>query len=261
MSHYLSTTSLGFFVMTDQISILDQIKIVLSHTTHPGNIGATARAMKVMGLSDLALVNPKKFPCAEATERASKASDILANARIYDEMNQALAECRLIVGASVRTRSLPSKLVTPRELVSVIQEKPNNLPVAILFGTESSGLTNEELHLCHYQVYIPTNPEYSSLNLASAVQLISYEMRLAFSEMKQLPDQRVIANEQIISRQQFDGLIAHFDKVMQFTGYINPEHRKDIDIRMNRLLSKAQITESENRVLRGFLSSIENRLK
>lgn len=230
---------------------------MLSHTTHPGNIGATARAMKVMGLSNLALVNPAKYPSAEATERASKASDLLANATIHSDIKEALADCRLIVGASVRTRNLPSRLVTPRELTKIIADDPINLPVAIMFGTENSGLTNDELHLCHYQVYIPTNPDYSSLNLASAVQLISYEMRLAFSEMKQLPEQRVIANEQRISRQQLDGLLQHFERVMLETGYLNPNHRKQIDNRMSRLLSKAQVTESEYKVLRGFLSSIE----
>jgi len=238
--------------------MLDQFKIVLSHTTHPGNIGAAARAMKVMGLSRLGLVNPAKYPSAEATERASKAADILASATIYTNIHDAIADSRLIVGASVRTRSLPSRLVTPRELVSVIEENPQNSPVAILFGTENSGLTNDELHLCHYQVYIPTNPDYSSLNLASAVQLISYEMRLAFSEMQQLPEERVTANEQVISRAQLDGLLKHFEKVMTNTGYLNPDHRKQIDNRMSRLLSKATITESENRVLRGFLSSVEN---
>jgi len=241
--------------------MLDQIKIVLSHTTHPGNIGATARAMKVMGLSQLALVNPAKYPSAEATERASKAADILSNAVIYEDIHSAIADCRLIVGASVRTRNLPSRLVTPRELVTVIQNNLENTPIAILFGTENSGLTNDELHLCHYQVYIPTNPDYSSLNLASAVQLISYEMRLAFSKMQQLPEQRIIANEQRISRSQLDGLLEHFEKVMGDTGYLNADHRKQIDNRMSRLLSKAEITESENRVLRGFLTSIENSLK
>jgi len=238
--------------------MLDQFKIVLSHTTHPGNIGAAARAMKVMGLSQLVLVNPSKFPSAEATERASKAADILADAAIYTDTKQAIFDCRLVVGASVRTRTLPSRLVTPRELTSIIKNNLEDTPVAILFGTENSGLTNDELHLCHYQVYIPTNPDYSSLNLASAVQLISYEMRLAFSEMQQLPQERVIANEQTVSRQQLDGLLAHFEKVMVDTGYLNPDHRKQIDNRMSRLLSKASITESENRVLRGFLSSIEN---
>ncbi len=240
--------------------MLSQFKIILSHTTHPGNIGAAARAMKVMGLSRLALVNPSKFPCAEATERASKAADILSNAEVFDNIQDAVKDCRLVVGASVRTRSLPSRLVTPRELVNIIENNPQNVPIAILFGTENSGLTNDELHLCHNQVYIPTNPDYSSLNLASAVQLISYEMRLAFSTMKQLPTQRVTANEERITREQLDGLLAHFDQVMSQSGYLNPEHKKQIDNRMSRLLSKAEITESENRMLRGFLSSVESGL-
>ncbi len=240
--------------------MLEQFKVVLSHTTHPGNIGATARAMKVMGLSNLALVNPAKYPSAEATERASKASELLTNAKIYTDVKEALSDCRLIVGASARTRSLPSRLVTPRELVEVIKNNPDSMPVALLFGTENSGLTNDELHLCHYQVYIPTNPDYSSLNLASAVQLISYEMRLAFSEMKQLPEQRIISNEQRISRKQLDGLLEHFEQVMLDTGYLNPNHKKQIDNRMSRLLSKADVTESEYKVLRGFLASVEKSL-
>jgi TrmH family RNA methyltransferase len=241
--------------------MLDQIKVILSHTTHPGNIGATARAMKVMGLSRLGLINPNRFPSAEATERASKAADILSKATVYESVEASIADCRLIVGASVRTRSLPSRLVTPRELVDVIRDNQQNLPVALLFGTENSGLTNEELHLCNYQVYIPTNPEYSSLNLASAVQLISYEMRLAFSEGEQLPEQRITANERMVSHQQLDGLLEHFESVMTKTGYLNPKHPKQIEIRMNRLMSKAEITESEYKVLRGFLSSVEHLLE
>ncbi len=242
-------------------SMLDQIKVVLSHTTHPGNIGAAARAIKVMGLSQLSLVNPKTFPCAEATERASKASDLLSNATVYSSTEAAIADSRLVVGASVRTRSLPSRLVTPRELAEIIDNNQQNVPVALLFGTENSGLTNEELHLCHYQVYIPTNPEYSSLNLASAVQLISYEMRLAFSDMQQLPEQRISANEQMVSHQQLEGLLVHFKDIMTATGYLNPKHPKQIEIRLNRLLNKAQITESEYKVLRGFLSSVESLLE
>ena len=241
--------------------MLDKIRVVLSHTTHPGNIGAAARAMKVMGVTDLALVNPSLFPSAEATERASKASDLLANATVCADVETAISDCRLVVGASVRTRSLPSRLVTPRELVNIIKEKPDKVPVALLFGTENSGLTNEELHLCHYQVYIPTNPEYSSLNLASAVQLICYEMRLAFSEEQQLPEQRIVSNEQQISREQMDGLLQHLEKIMISTGYLNLEHKKQIDNRLNRLFSKAQITESENRLLRGVLSSIEQSIE
>lgn len=240
--------------------MLDQINVILSHTTHPGNIGATARAMKVMGLSKLRLVNPKHFPSAEATERASKASDLLSNAEVFNSTEESIADCRLIVGASVRTRSLSTRLVTPRELTEIIGTNPENIPVALLFGTENSGLTNEELHLCHYQVYIPTNSEYSSLNLSQAVQLIAYEMRLAFSKMQQLPEQRVIDNERVISRNQLDGFLNHLKDVMTDVGYLNVAHQKQIDNRLNRLFSRADMTESEFKILRGFLSSVESKL-
>ncbi|WP_196138428.1 RNA methyltransferase [Aliikangiella sp. G2MR2-5] len=237
--------------------MLDQIRTVLSHTTHPGNVGATARALKVMGLSQLALVNPKDYPSAEATRRASRATDILANATIHDNLDSAIADCQLVVGTSARTRTLPSKLISPRELAEEIKTTPDRVPVAILFGTENSGLTNEELHKCHYHVCIPTNPEYSSLNLGSAVQLIAYEMRLALSEEAVLPEQRVVDSEQHITHEQLSGLLQHFDKVMQLTGYKIPKHAKYLDLRLERLLCKAEVTTSEYNILRGFLSSVE----
>ena len=241
--------------------MLDQFKVILSHTTHPGNIGATARAMKVMGLSKLRLVNPKHFPSAEATERASKASDLLTNAEVFNSTEEAIADCRLVVGASVRTRSLPTRLVTPRELTEIIAAKPENVPIALLFGTENSGLTNEELHLCHFQVYIPTNSDYSSLNLSQAVQLIAYELRLTFSGMQQLPEQRVIDNERVINRNQLDGLLNHLKSVMVDVGYLNTAHQKQIDNRLSRLFSRSDMTESEFKILRGFLSSIEMKIE
>ena len=237
--------------------MLSQIRTVLSHTTHPGNIGAAARALKVMGLSQLALINPTDFPCHEATRRASRATDILANATIHTTLESAISDCKLVVGTSARTRSLPSKLITPRALAEKISEHPENLPVAILFGTENSGLTNEELHSCHYHVCIPTNPDYSSLNLASAVQLIAYEMRLASESVSLLPEQRTTDNEAIVSRELLKGMLEHFDRVMQLTKYIVPEHAKLLDQRMNRLFSKAEITQSELNIMRGFLSSVE----
>ncbi|WP_444994417.1 RNA methyltransferase [Aliikangiella sp. IMCC44359] len=237
--------------------MLENIRVILSHTTHPGNVGAAARAMKVMGLSKLGLVNPKRYPSAEATERASRATDILASAQVSSSIEEAVADCRLIVGTSARTRSLPSKLITPRELTEIIQQNPERYPVALLFGTENSGLTNEELHMCHYHVCIPTNPEYSSLNLASAVQLIAYELRLAFAEFD-VPSQRITENEVPITREQLNGVLQHFDQVMRHTGYIQPQQEKQINIRMNRLLSKADITQSEMNILRGFLRSVLN---
>ncbi len=237
--------------------MLDKINIVLSHTTHPGNIGATARAMKVMGVSKLKLVNPKSFPCAEATERASHADDVLANAQVCQSIEEALSDSPLVVGTSARTRSLPSKLITPRELAEMVNKDRSRVPVSILFGTENSGLTNEELHRCHYHVYIPTNPDYSSLNLASAVQIICYEMRLALSESSLLPTVEASKNDSVINRQQLSGLLTHLEQSMQKTGYLVPEFRKQLTSRVNRLFNKAEVTISELNLLRGFLSSVD----
>ncbi len=239
--------------------MLDKFKVILSNTTHPGNIGATARAMKVMGLSRLALVNPtSKYPNAEATQRASRATDILANAEICTSIDEALAECKLVVGTSARARTLPSKLVTPRELTELIAAHPERVPVGFLFGTENSGLTNDELYRCHYHVCIPTNPDYSSLNLASAVQLLSYELRLAFVE-EMLPQQTIKETETAITNEQLTGVLQHFDQAMRLTGYLQPDHKKQIDIRMNRLLNKAELTQSEMNILRGFLRAVVNK--
>lgn len=236
--------------------MLEDIKVVLSHTTHPGNIGATARAMKVMGLSRLCLVNPQKYPSAEAMVRASNAADVLVDAEVCDSVEVALAECLLVVGTSARARSLPSKIVTPRQLVDIIQANPARKPIGLLFGTENSGLTNEELHLCHYHVCIPTNPDYSSLNLASAVQLLAYELHLAFAQKPAVVTQTVDPRETLITREQMAGLLGHFDEAMHRSGYLFPAHEKQISIRMNRLLNKADITLSEMNILRGFLTSV-----
>lgn len=241
--------------------MLDQINICLSNTTHPGNIGAAARAMKVMGLSQLRLLKPNNYPSAQATERASRATDILANAKVFNSLQSAIADCQLIVGTSARRRSLSNPLITPRELSKVIKQDSNRLPIAILFGTENSGLTNQELSVCHYQVYIPTNPEYSSLNIASAVQLIAYEMRLAFSAQAELPEQKIEPQERSVTRQELEGLLQHFDKVMRQSGYLQAEHAKHIDLRINRLLNRTNITLSELNILRGFLKSIEHKFE
>lgn len=241
--------------------MLDQIRMVLSHTTHPGNIGAAARALKVMGLSQLSLVNPKDYPCAEATQRASRATDILANATVVNCIEEAVSDCQLIVGTSARTRTLPSKLITPRELAEKIKQNPSRVPVAILFGTENSGLTNEELQICHYHVCIPTNPDYSSLNIASAVQLVAYEMRLALSEQALVLEQRQVESDQAISREQLSGLLEHFEQVMLQTGYLVPGQERLLPQRMNRLFNKAELTVAELNIMRGFLSAMEKHVK
>jgi TrmH family RNA methyltransferase len=240
--------------------MLDDICFVLSHTTHPGNIGAAARAMKTMGLKHLRLVNPKQFPSAEATQRASRADDILARAKVYSSIEEAIADQTLIVGTSARSRTLPWPMLEPRELAEKIASEPEQRPVAILFGTENSGLTNEELQLCHYHVCIPTNPEYSSLNVAQAIQLIAYEMRLAARKQGEIQEPKIECDdpgEVLAKAEQVEQLFDHLQQVMEHTGFYDPTKPRLIQMRLRRLFNKARLTDSEIRLFRGFLASIK----
>ncbi|NVJ59794.1 MAG: RNA methyltransferase [Gammaproteobacteria bacterium] len=240
--------------------MLDDIKVILSHTTHPGNIGAAARALKTMGLKHLRLVNPTDFPSAEATRRASRADDILANAEVYSSIEDAIADCKLIIGTSARSRTLPWPMLEPRALAEKISQDTDKRPVAIMFGTENSGLTNEELQLCHYHVFIPTNPDYSSLNVASAIQLIAYEMRLAALNVE---SNSVEVNEELeegempAAAKDVEQFYQHWQQVMANTGFFNPMKPRMIHMRFRRVFNKSQLTVSEIKLLRGFLASIK----
>ena len=158
--------------------MLSNIRIVLVHTSHPGNIGATARAMKNMRLEQLVLVQPAQFPSAEATARASGADDLLARARCCATLDEAVADCALVIGASARLRSVRWQEFDPRACAQEVLQASAHAPVALVFGREQSGLTNEELERCHALVHIPSNPEYASLNLAQAVQVLAYEVHM-----------------------------------------------------------------------------------
>ncbi len=155
------------------------MRVVLSHTTHPGNIGAAARAMKTMGLRDLYLINPRHFPDRQADAMAAGAVDVLRDAVVCSSLDEALQGVTLVAGMSARVRDISQEVFAPREAMPLLVQQAMRQPVALLFGTEMSGLTNQELARCHFMVRIPANPSYTSLNLAAAVQLISYELRLA----------------------------------------------------------------------------------
>lgn len=263
--------------------LLDSIKIVLCQTSHPGNIGAAARAMKTMGLKHLVLVKPKDFPSEEAMVRSSGALDVLENAQVVDTVEEALKDCRLVIGTSSRNRALPWPLIEPREMGELIQQQKEARPVAIMFGRESTGLLNEELQLCHYHVNIPANPEYMSLNLASAVQLIAYEVRLASkitvgsaeqdshsvdaepgcnpSYSAQADSEQDKDSEQLASFEEVDGLYNHLESAMNKTDFYNPEQPKLLPARIRRILAKARLNKGEVNILRGFLSSIDKYIK
>ena len=252
--------------------LLNDIKIVLCQTSHPGNIGAAARAMKTMGLKHLVLVKPKDFPSEEAMVRSSGAIDVLERAVVVETVEEALADCKLVIGTSSRNRALPWPLIEPREMGQIISEQTEVRPVAIMFGRESTGLLNEELQLCHYHVNIPANPEYMSLNLAAAVQLIAYELRLASKinseevvhSKERRPTDVVDAekdSEQAASFEEVDGLYRHLEMTMTKTQFHNPEQPKLLPARIRRILAKAHLNKGEVNILRGFLSSIDKYIK
>lgn len=243
--------------------MLDRIRIVLVNTTHPGNIGATARAMKNMGLSDLWLVDPKLFPHPEADARASGADDILASAQVVSSINDALADCQLVVGTSARERHIPWPLVNPRELAGVATQmftgqSGSNGRIAVLFGREASGLSNEELHLCHKHVHIPTNAEFSSLNVAAAVQVISYEMRMALVEgmAADAPQWGTPWDIELADNVELEQMFEHLERTLIEIDFLDPDNPRQLMPRLRRLLLRAVPDKVEVNVLRGILKKI-----
>ncbi|MGB1800068.1 MAG: RNA methyltransferase [Gammaproteobacteria bacterium] len=236
----------------------DKVRIVLVGTTHPGNIGATARAMKVMSQKHLYLVTPKTFPSAEASARATGADDILASAKVCDDLKEAVSDCDLVIGTTARTRSLPWPIVTPRECAKTVSEKKYS-NVAIVFGRENSGLTNEELELCNLVLQIPANPEYSSLNLASAVQIVCYEIHsLANTEQNHKKDENEIA---LVSQDKMELFYQHLEDCLIDINYYDADNPKLLMHRMRRLFNRLQMEESEYNILRGILSRVQDKAK
>lgn len=229
-------------------------RIVLVETSHPGNIGATARAMKTMGLTDLALVRPQQFPDGQATAMASGADDVLANATVAASLVDALGGCGFVVGASARLRSLPWPTVDPREAAQQMHQHSGD-GVAVVFGPEHSGLNNEDLARCQQLVHIPANPEYSSLNLAQAVQVICYELRMAaLSSSTAVERERRLA-----SAEEVDNFHGHLEEVLAEVGFLNPQQPRQLLLRLRRLFNRAQLDDNEVNILRGILSAVDPR--
>lgn len=233
---------------------LSNIRIVLIHTTHSGNIGAVARAMKNMRLSQLYLVRPRDFPSDEATARASGADDLLASAVVVDELDAALRGCAVIYGTSARLRSLRWPQVDPRQAATQVAGESEQAPVAILFGRESSGLTNEELERCHYLLNIPANPDYSSLNIAAAVQVVSYEMMMA---ERLVAEPAVNAESDPATAEEVEGLHRHLEETLVKLEYLDPDNPRQLMRRLRRLYHKARLEKMEVNILRGILKATQ----
>ncbi len=230
------------------------IRIVLVETTHPGNIGAVARAMKTMGLDSLYLVRPKIFPSAECTARASGADDILASARVCTDLPEALEGCRLVMGTSARRRTVEWPELGPREAAQRLAEEAELGSVALVFGRESSGLSNVELDRCHFLSHVPTNPQFSSLNIAAAVQLFAYELRMATLETAQgLRDKRPVADSAAMER-----LHEHIRETLVEIGFAEPEQSRKLLRRLRRLFNRARPDNEEINILRGIFSAAQN---
>ncbi len=239
---------------------MSAIRIVLVETSHPGNIGAVARAMKNMQLDELVLVAPRSFPHAEATARASGADDILARARVVETLDEALDGCELAIGASARLRTIAWPQVEPRECAALAHSAGEGAQVALVFGREDSGLSNEELERCNYLVHIPTNPDYSSLNIAMAVQVLAYELFLVRREGGAPPPPED-EYEPAATADELEGLFAHFEKALVAIDFLDPDNPRQLLRRLRRLFLRARISKVEYNILRGILTAAEKQAR
>lgn len=231
------------------------IRIVLVETSHPGNIGAAARAMKTMCLEDLVLVNPAEFPHTDAAARASGAVDILERARVTATLDEALVGCALVAGSSARRRDIGPPQLAPQECAMRLTAAAARQDVALVFGRERTGLTNEELGRCNLLVNIPANPEYASLNLAAAVQVLCYELMLARAATPAVTGEE--PETPLATADEMERLYEHLESAALETGFLDPAKPKHLMQRLRRLFNRAQPDQNEINILRGLLSALQ----
>ena len=249
------------FMMQEKVhstDLLNSVRVVLVGTTHPGNIGATARAMKNMGIVNLALVKPKDFPSNEAIYRSKAAKDVLENAQIYENLEDAVSDCELVIGTSARGRTVPWPVLDPKDAADRVAVHSENNKVAIVFGREDRGLTNQELGLCNLHVHIPADPEYSSLNLSQAVQILVYEIRVSIlkdQECEEYWDVDLATNEQT------ERLIDHMDELMKEVEFYDVQNPRKLLLRVRRFFKRSRIDVMEANIFRGLFAAIQKKLK
>ena len=234
-----------------------RVRMVLVGTQHPGNIGSAARALKTMGLSRLVLVAPERFPHAEADALAAGAGDVLASARVLADPAGAVADCRLVLGCTARDRRIALPMLSPREAAAqVAQVARGGGEVALLFGRERTGLDNAELQLCHAAVHIPANPDYGSLNLAAAVQVLAYEVRLALLAAGPAGDAGE-AHEPPATHAQLEGLFAQLAETLDAIDFHKGRAPESALRKLRRLFLRANLNEREVRLVRGVLADAQ----
>lgn len=239
--------------------IFESIRIVLVATSHPGNIGSAARAMKTMGLARLYLVTPRQFPDRQAHELAAGADDVLERALVTETLAEALVGCHLVIGSSVRPRGMDLPGLTPGSCASLVNEVSDTSQVAIVFGREHAGLTNAELLHCHYHVTIPSNPAFSSLNLAQAVQVIAYELRMSWlsleaSVARNTPDELATAD-------QIERFFIHLQDVLVAIDFLKISNPVKLVQRLRRMFNRIKLETREVNILRGILSNTQRALQ
>ncbi|AUI65754.1 MULTISPECIES: tRNA (cytosine(32)/uridine(32)-2'-O)-methyltransferase TrmJ [Glaesserella] len=231
---------------------LNQIHIILVETSHSGNIGSAARAMKTMGIKNLRLVLPKQSIDEQAISLAAGASDVLEHAQYYETFDEAIADCQLVIGTSARLRHLQNSLIEPRQCGEMAIQRAVQGKVAIVFGRERVGLTNEELLKCHYHLNFPTNPEYGSLNLAMAVQLACYEIRMAWIALQNNP--RIKPLVEYPNHEALEHFFQHTERLYKELGFIRND---TVMLKLRRLYQRAELETNELNLLRGMLTAVE----
>jgi tRNA (cytidine32/uridine32-2'-O)-methyltransferase len=249
-------------------NLFPRLRIVLVETSHPGNIGAAARAMKNMGVCQLVLVAPYKFPHEKATWRSASASDVVENARVVETLDEAIAGCHLVIGTSARDRRIPWPMLDPKGCgEKVVAEHERGADVALIFGREAHGLKNEELQKCHYHVNIPTGKAYSSLNLAMAVQVLCYEV-LQAQLQAELPD-HVKADEaaaedrwdmEYATTEAVENFFEHLEQTLIDVGFHDPDNPRQLMTRLRRMFNRIRPDQMEVNILRGFLTAIQQKI-
>ncbi len=237
--------------MSDQR--FSRIRIVLVEPSHPGNIGGAARAMKTMGLSRLAVVNPKRFPDPQAEWRAAGAQDVLERVEVHDSVEAAIAECHWVVGTSTRSRRIPWPVKSAAAVAADILAQPPEVEVAVLFGRETNGLSNEELQRCHCHLQIPANPDYSSLNLAMAVQVVCYEL---FKQAEGVEVAAASWDQPPATAAQLEGFLDHLESALIDSGFLDPANPGQTLTRLRRLFTRIALDDKEVQMLRGILRSL-----
>ena len=242
--------------------VLARIRVVLSHPSHPGNIGAAARAMKTMGLSRLVLVNPSRFPHEEAVARAAGAEDILASCHVCQSLDEALSGTVLALALSARHRNLGPEPLQAREGAGLAVEHAASGEVALVFGNETRGLPNEEVLRCQRSVFIPADPVYTSLNLGAAVQVLCYELRMAvFAERPPVVTRTVPFESPPATHDEIERLYSHLEAVMVESGFHDPQRPKRLMAKVRRLFGRAALERDEINILRGVLDAVQRRFR